>query len=349
MSKHPKAPPSSTFSFTAPFPTSSTAASATAAAPHKQRRVSLALPSSTRQVPAWTFRDDTGLDPRAPHEPRGKMRKLASGESSRAAALSPSPPPPPPEKKARKKWTMEETHMLVEGCNRVSPPLLSSRSPLSLFFLPRAPCHTPGEWCCSLSAFVLSMASATGRRSCTTPLSTLITARPSISKTGASYTSNSIAGNTGSRVHTGSAPTSPTHTNSTTPTPKHTSPPRSAPPSPTAPPSSKKRAPRSAARSPRRRTARSRPATTSTAPSGPPSSRTPSSRSRTAARPTSATASATRSPRSTRPRDTSPATPPRKRTRAPRRLRAPRPTSSSPPRARRARRAASGATRPRGF
>ena len=181
MSKQPKAPPSSTFSFTAPFPPAAAAASATAG-PHKQRRVSLALPSSPRQVPAWTLRDDTGLDPRASHEPRGKMRKLASGESSRAADLSPPPPPPPPEKKARKKWTMEETHMLVEGCNRVRPPLLSSRSPLSLY-LARAPrfarpCSRAWRVVLLIVYFVLSTASATGRRSCTTPLSTLIIARP---------------------------------------------------------------------------------------------------------------------------------------------------------------------------
>ncbi|KAH9064414.1 hypothetical protein EDB87DRAFT_1785304 [Lactarius vividus] len=84
----------STFSFTAPFPSSS--------AP-KQRRVSLATPASEREVPAFKFRDDTGL-PSPSDERRGKVRRLTS--------------PAPPEKKARKKWTMEETQMLVEGCNR---------------------------------------------------------------------------------------------------------------------------------------------------------------------------------------------------------------------------------------
>ncbi|KAA1466870.1 hypothetical protein DENSPDRAFT_743887, partial [Dentipellis sp. KUC8613] len=106
----PKTLPSSTFSFTAPFPSSST----TRAAALKQRRVSLALPSSPRQVPAWTFRDDTDIESRA-SERKGKMRKLASGESSRTDDASPLLAG---EKKARKKWTMEETQMLVEGCNR---------------------------------------------------------------------------------------------------------------------------------------------------------------------------------------------------------------------------------------
>lgn len=87
----------STFSFSAPFPSSSGP---------KQRRVSLATPASEREVPAFKFRDDTGL-PSPSDERRGKVRRLASS-------------PVPLEKKARKKWTMEETQMLVEGCNRVS-------------------------------------------------------------------------------------------------------------------------------------------------------------------------------------------------------------------------------------
>ena len=86
----------STFSFAAPFPSSSGP---------KQRRVSLATPASEREVPAFKFRDDTSL-PSPSDERRGKVRRLTS--------------PAPPEKKARKKWTMEETQMLVEGCNRVS-------------------------------------------------------------------------------------------------------------------------------------------------------------------------------------------------------------------------------------
>ncbi|KAI0334190.1 hypothetical protein GY45DRAFT_1334399 [Cubamyces sp. BRFM 1775] len=121
-------PSSSTFSFTAPFPTSPSLA--------KQRRVSLALPSSPRIFPAWSFRDDTGLGVHSADAPtdassattapekRGKMRRIAADEPSRtdgepsSSAQSPQPQPPPPEKKPRKKWTMEETQMLVAGCNK---------------------------------------------------------------------------------------------------------------------------------------------------------------------------------------------------------------------------------------
>lgn len=106
-------PSTSTFSFKAPFPASSS--SFTAASPLKQRRVSLALPSSPRVVQAWNFRDDTDLDSHVPETEasglvpakRGKMRKIADGE-------------PFQEKKQRKKWSDEETQMLVAGCNRVS-------------------------------------------------------------------------------------------------------------------------------------------------------------------------------------------------------------------------------------
>jgi hypothetical protein len=95
----------STFSFTAPFPSSSVVGP-------KQRRVSLATPASEREVPAFKFRDDTGLPlPSPSDERRGKVRRLGS--------------PAPLEKKARKKWTMEETQMLVEGCNRVGLPFRS--------------------------------------------------------------------------------------------------------------------------------------------------------------------------------------------------------------------------------
>ncbi|CDO68084.1 hypothetical protein BN946_scf184788.g15 [Trametes cinnabarina] len=123
-------PSTSTFSFTAPFPTSPSLA--------KQRRVSLALPSSPRIFPAWSFRDDTGLGVHSADAPenssssasgpekKGKMRRIASDEqradgepSPSAQSSQPHPPhPPPPEKKQRKKWTMEETQMLVAGCNK---------------------------------------------------------------------------------------------------------------------------------------------------------------------------------------------------------------------------------------
>jgi Myb-like DNA-binding domain len=116
----------STFSFTAPFPSSSAT---------KQRRVSLATPASEREVPAFKFRDDTGL-PSPSEERRGKVRRLTS--------------PAPPEKKARKKWTMEETQMLVEGCNRVGLLLLSSLLHLVgyrvLTFSFRFSQHGVGNW-----------------------------------------------------------------------------------------------------------------------------------------------------------------------------------------------------------
>ncbi|KAI0321150.1 hypothetical protein OF83DRAFT_1161950 [Amylostereum chailletii] len=110
--------PTSAFSFSAPFPTAL-----------KQRRVSLALPSAPRQVAPWTFRDDTAL---GSDERKGKVRKLDR-----------TPPDDLPEKKARKKWTMEETQMLVDGCNRhgvgnwkaiLNDPTLSfdNRSPVDL-------------------------------------------------------------------------------------------------------------------------------------------------------------------------------------------------------------------------
>ncbi|KAF9459396.1 hypothetical protein BDZ94DRAFT_1312417 [Collybia nuda] len=106
-----KVPSSSTFSFKAPFPASSSSNAL------KQRRVSLALPSSPRVVQAWSFRDDTGLDSHVPEtvdsglvpEKRGKMRKIAATADDDSRFQ---------EKKQRKKWSPEETQMLVDGCNR---------------------------------------------------------------------------------------------------------------------------------------------------------------------------------------------------------------------------------------
>lgn len=99
-------PSTSTFSFKAPFPASL-----------KQRRVSLALPSSPKLVPAFNFRDDTGLQSHVAEtsstpEKRGKMRRI-TGESDGEE------PSPQTEKKHRKKWSAEETQMLVDGCNKV--------------------------------------------------------------------------------------------------------------------------------------------------------------------------------------------------------------------------------------
>ncbi|KIM37824.1 hypothetical protein M413DRAFT_256733 [Hebeloma cylindrosporum] len=104
-------PSSSTFSFKAPFPPSVSAL--------KHRRVSLASPSSPRLVQPWSFRDEMGLDIQPPTpvsaeagaasssppvpEKKGKVRKLdATGDVQ--------------DKKPRKKWSNEETQMLVQGC-----------------------------------------------------------------------------------------------------------------------------------------------------------------------------------------------------------------------------------------
>ncbi|KAJ3746265.1 hypothetical protein DFH05DRAFT_1522863 [Lentinula detonsa] len=97
-----KVPSVETFSFKAPLlPASSITASAGSS---KQRRVSLALSSSPRVVPAsaWSFRDDTGLE-----EKKGKLRKIATDGEEELH-----------ERKLRKKWTQEETQMLVDGCNK---------------------------------------------------------------------------------------------------------------------------------------------------------------------------------------------------------------------------------------
>lgn len=106
-------PASSSFSFTAPFPLPSSGPQPGM----KQRRVSLALPSSPKVFPAWSFRDDTSIDshvasnsPLAP-EKKGKTKKSVSEEKSL--------PQPTAEKRQRKKWTEEETQMLVSGCNIV--------------------------------------------------------------------------------------------------------------------------------------------------------------------------------------------------------------------------------------
>lgn len=128
------APSSSTFTFAAPYPPTTTGASQ---ATLKQRRVSLALPNSPRLVPAWNFRDDTTIDahvasgsPLAP-EKKGKMRKTLSDEQKAADRLAVAMP----EKRQRKKWTEEETQMLVSGCNIVRLIALCSCIPqLMIYF-----------------------------------------------------------------------------------------------------------------------------------------------------------------------------------------------------------------------
>ena len=123
-----------------PLPPALSPSSSSSSQSAKQRRVSLALPSSPRVFPAWSFRDDTGLGVHSAdadadaadgdEEKKGKMRKIAQdsmssmadgqpGSSAQGAQLSTLPLSDKPEKKPRKKWTMEETQMLVAGCNKV--------------------------------------------------------------------------------------------------------------------------------------------------------------------------------------------------------------------------------------
>ena len=116
-------PSTSTFSFKAPFFTSSSSSvhGAVTASALKHRRVSLASQSSPRVVQAWSFRDDTGLDSQAASsstngqlvpEKKGKMRKIDLSQTGDDSSRQ--------EKKPRKKWSEEETKMLVEGCQTVS-------------------------------------------------------------------------------------------------------------------------------------------------------------------------------------------------------------------------------------
>lgn len=123
---HPNSvPSSSTFSFKNPFPVPAVPPSSLTSL--KQRRVSLASPSSPRVVQPWCFRDEMGLDSQSTEaassaladekgssttEKKGKMRKV---DPTADGTL------PAPEKKPRKKWTHEETMMLVNGCQIVRP------------------------------------------------------------------------------------------------------------------------------------------------------------------------------------------------------------------------------------
>ncbi|KAF8580235.1 hypothetical protein K439DRAFT_1662859 [Ramaria rubella] len=111
-------PPTSIFSFTAPFPLGGGNISSSS----KQRRVS--LPSSPRfsPNPGWPFRDEMGLEAMsangtAPVTP-DKEKKLRKVEIDAAAASMDDFLPSGQEKKQRKKWTTEETQMLIDGCNK---------------------------------------------------------------------------------------------------------------------------------------------------------------------------------------------------------------------------------------
>ena len=159
---------SSTFSFTAPYPPSSTSTSQSQTKP--QRRVSLALPSSPRVFPAWSFRDDTGLGGHSNDtdmddadadvlEKRGKMRRIVPDDPGEEPLF---PSSDKPEKKPRKKWTMEETQMLVAGCNKVRHDLFCSA----------------GRELTTNVGVLDSGASGIGSPSSTTPTSSLTAARP---------------------------------------------------------------------------------------------------------------------------------------------------------------------------
>ncbi|KAJ7748664.1 hypothetical protein B0H16DRAFT_1319679, partial [Mycena metata] len=173
-------PSSATFSFKAPFlPASATASTSTststsasssgtdiACAPNaaegsgqqKQRRVSLALPSSPRLVPAWNFRDDTSVpyaDAASAAGRKGKVRRIDTardepegGEEGEEDAEGGKEgvvvkEGGVKEKKVRRKWTPAETQMLVDGCTKhgvgnwkaiLSDPALTfaGRSPVDL-------------------------------------------------------------------------------------------------------------------------------------------------------------------------------------------------------------------------
>ncbi|KAF9449297.1 hypothetical protein P691DRAFT_728189 [Macrolepiota fuliginosa MF-IS2] len=102
----------------------------------EQRRVSLALPSSTPHAP-WSFHDDTNIAGPSDHQ-----------WVDYQSAIEPKKPETDaldilPKKNLRKNWSPEETQMLIEGCNRhgignwktiLSDPTLKfdNRSPASL-------------------------------------------------------------------------------------------------------------------------------------------------------------------------------------------------------------------------
>ncbi|KAJ7687153.1 hypothetical protein B0H17DRAFT_1332545 [Mycena rosella] len=83
------------------------AAPAPDAAPEAAPRLARA-PSSPRLVPAWHFRDDTSVA----YARKGKVRRLAAASDDEDAEGAGEDGPA---KKARRKWTQEETQMLVAG------------------------------------------------------------------------------------------------------------------------------------------------------------------------------------------------------------------------------------------
>ncbi|KAJ7749646.1 hypothetical protein B0H16DRAFT_1420173, partial [Mycena metata] len=170
-------PSSAAFSFKAPFlPASATASTSTststsasssgtdiACAPNaaegsgqqKQRRVSLALPSSPRLVPAWNFRDDTSVPYADAAGRKGKVRRIDTARDEHEGGEDGEEDAEGgkegvvvkeggvKEKKVRRKWTPAETQMLVDGCTKhgvgnwkaiLSDPALTfaGRSPVDL-------------------------------------------------------------------------------------------------------------------------------------------------------------------------------------------------------------------------
>ncbi len=74
-------------------------------------------------MPAFSFRDDTGLESHVAEtclvpEKRGKLRRISADAEN-------DDWPQATEKKLRKKWSAEETQMLVDGCNKVSVPAVT--------------------------------------------------------------------------------------------------------------------------------------------------------------------------------------------------------------------------------
>ncbi|GJJ09326.1 hypothetical protein Clacol_003548 [Clathrus columnatus] len=116
--------PSASFSFTTPFPVRVGSSTST-----KQRRVS--LPSSPRLSPApgWPFRDEMGLEAistttaAVTSSDKDKYKRTNNKQELDLTNHFEEDMPmiSPFEKKPRKKWTKEETQMLVDGCNKHYP------------------------------------------------------------------------------------------------------------------------------------------------------------------------------------------------------------------------------------
>lgn len=230
----PQAPPAG------PSHSTPAARPSTISARLKQRRVSL---PSTQLLRSHTqlFRDEMALDP-AEHpvkaEPRDEHAPAAhSARTSPSSSVSPVDAKPV--KKQRKKWTTEETQMLVDGCNEVCS------SHRLRDFRRSHQSHCSG-------------ASATGRPSSTTLALSSRAARRLISRTGKTLADLRVFA---TNACLGSAPTFPTRTASTTPMQRRICPRASARRFPTAPLFSRRPARKNAVRFQRKKTKRSAAAT----------------------------------------------------------------------------------------